>query len=399
MRFSDRTQAGRLLAGRLGELRGQDVVVLAVPRGGVPVAAEVADALGAPLDIVVVRKLGLPFQPEVATGAVGEGGVRVLDRRVQRLSGVTKAELATAEHEQRREVLRRLRRYRTSPPIPLKGRTAVVVDDGVATGATARAACQVARARGAARVLFATPVCSPEAVSLLRLDADQVVTVTAPPEPDAVGRYYDDFRQVSDAEVIRLLSRRAGPPPSGRLAVRQRSIEVPVGRVRLAGDLAVPEHPVASVVFAQAGASAGHSSRTRHVAAELNRAGVATVITGLLTREEELDRVTVVDVNLLGHRLTAVTRWARGEANHRALPVGCFGVGHGAAAALRSAADPRSGFCAVVSLTGRLDLAEPWLGRVRPLRRCSWWAAPTTTAWRCTSGWFRGCGASTGSWW
>jgi putative phosphoribosyl transferase len=136
--------------------------------------------------------------------------------------------------------------------------------------------------------------------------------------------------------------------------------------VRLHGDLAVPEHPIAGVVFAQAGATAGHSSRTRHIAAELNRAGVATVLAGLLTHEEELDRTAVSDVDLLGHRLTAVTRWARGEANHRLLPVACFGIGRGAAAALRSAADPRSELRSVVSLSGRLDLAEPWLGEVRP---------------------------------
>ncbi|GAB2817471.1 phosphoribosyltransferase family protein [Lentzea nigeriaca] len=364
MRFSDRTQAGRLLAGRLGHLRGQNVVVLAVPRGGVPVAVEVANALDAPLDIVVVRKLGLPFQPETAAGAIGEGGVRVFDRRVQRLSGVTPAELATVEHEQRRELLRGLRRYRHTPPIRLSGRTAVVVDDGVATGASARAACQVARARGAARVDFATPVCPTDVISLLRQDAEEVVAVTTPPELDAVGRYYDDFRQVNDAEVVRaLIPPAAGFPPPGRTA-RQRPIEVPVGRVRLRGDLAVPEHPIAGVVFAQA--SAGHSSRIRHIAAELNRAGVATVLAGLLTHEEELDRAAVSDVNLLSHRLTAITRWARGETNHRLLPVACFGTGHGAAAALRAAADPMSDLCAVVSLSGRLDLAEPWLGRVRP---------------------------------
>lgn len=366
MRFSDRAQAGRLLATRLDHLRGQDVVVLAVPRGGVPVGVEVAKALGSPLDIVVVRKLGLPFQPEVAAGAIGEGGVRVLDRRVQRLSGVTKAELATVEREQRHELLRRLRRYRLSPPVPLKGRTAIVVDDGVATGAAARVACQVARARGAARVIFATPVCAPAAISLLREDADDVVAVTTPPEPDAVGRYYDDFRQISDGEVVRALTTPATCLPPARRALRQRSIEVPVGRVRLHGDLAVPEQPIASVIFAQAGASAGHSSRMRHIAAELNRAGVATVLAGLLTREEEFDRAAVSDVNLLGHRLTAVTRWTRDEANQRMLPVGCFGSAHGAAAALRSAADPRSDFCAVVSLSGRLDLVVPWLGRVRP---------------------------------
>ncbi|USX54521.1 phosphoribosyltransferase family protein [Lentzea sp. HUAS12] len=366
MRFTDRSQAGRLLGGRLDHLRDQNAVVLAVPRGGVPVAVEVANALEAPLDVVVVRKLGLPFQPDVAAGAIAEGGVRVLDQRVSRLSGLTRSELAAVEHDQRRELLRRLRRFRRHRPVPLKGRVAVVVDDGAATGASARAACRVARARGAARVVLATPVCPADVVGLLLQDADEVVALTTPPDFDAVGRHYDDFRQVGDAEIVHALTPATGGPPPRRRVTRQRSIEIPVGRIRLQADLAVPQHPVSVVVFAQAGCSARHSSRVRYLAAELNRAGVATVLAGLLTQEEELDRAAVTDVSLLGHRLTAVTRWARSEPGHRSLPVGCFGTGCAAAAALRAGADPRAGLAAVLGLSGHLDLAEPWLGRVRP---------------------------------
>ncbi|MYV65697.1 phosphoribosyltransferase, partial [Streptomyces sp. SID2131] len=155
MVFNDRSDAGRRLAARLGHLKGQDVVVLGLPRGGVPVAVEVADALDAPLDICLVRKLGVPHRPEVAMGAIGEGGVRVLNEQVLHEAGVDARALAAAEERELAELEQRARRYRGSrTPVPLEGRTVLVVDDGLATGATALAACRVVRARGAARIVL-----------------------------------------------------------------------------------------------------------------------------------------------------------------------------------------------------------------------------------------------------
>ena len=152
MFFADRADAGRQLAARLEHLRGEPVVVLGLPRGGVPVALEVARALGAPLDVIVARKLGVPFQPELGTGAVGEGRARVINPEVIAAARVTTAELAVAEARERAEVARRVARYRGGRPhAPLRGKVAVIVDDGIATGSTARAACQIARALGAAR--------------------------------------------------------------------------------------------------------------------------------------------------------------------------------------------------------------------------------------------------------
>ena len=159
MTFADREDAGKRLADRLEYLRGQPAVVLGLPRGGVPVAAQVASRLGAPLDVIIVRKVGVPFQPELAMGAVGEDGAAVTSRDVITMAGVTDEELAARQARERDEVAARAERYRAvRPRVDLDGKVAVVVDDGIATGATAKAACQIARAHGAARVVVAVPV-------------------------------------------------------------------------------------------------------------------------------------------------------------------------------------------------------------------------------------------------
>lgn len=217
MSFIDRTDAGRLLGGRLRQLRGRDVVVLGLPRGGVPVAAEVARALGAPLDVIIVRKLGVPSQPELAVGAVGEDGVLVVNERVARRVHLSEAEFAEMERRGREEVQRRAWWFRADRPRqPLTGRIAVVVDDGIATGSTARAACRVVRAQGAARVVLATPVCAPQTARTLRGEIDEVVCLETPAWFGAVGQFYVDFRQTSDDEVVELLRRgaRAVPVPA-----------------------------------------------------------------------------------------------------------------------------------------------------------------------------------------
>lgn len=159
MLFINRVDAGRRLGERLQHLRGDNVVVVGLPRGGVPVASEVARVLGAPLDVIVVRKLGVPFQPELGMGAIGEGGVRVLNEALVGSAGVTPDELAAVERRERAELDRRIRRYRGGRlGVSLAGRTVVIIDDGIATGSTARAACRVVRAQGAARVVLAVPV-------------------------------------------------------------------------------------------------------------------------------------------------------------------------------------------------------------------------------------------------
>lgn len=206
--FADRTEAGRLLGERLQKLDIPRPVVLGLPRGGLPVAAQVADALHAPLDVIVVRKLGVPRQPELAMGAIGEEGVRVLNDDIVRRAGVGGAEIAATEAAERRELERRVRRFRGDlPREPLAGRTAIVVDDGIATGATARAACQVARALGAARVVLAVPTAPHGWEAEMGDVADELVSLHTPMWFRSVGEHYIDFSQTTDAEVVACLER------------------------------------------------------------------------------------------------------------------------------------------------------------------------------------------------
>lgn len=210
--FSDRVDAGKQLAGQLAHFRGGDVVVVGLPRGGVPVAAEVARALDAPLDVIVVRKLGVPFQPELGMGALGEDGVKVLNPDVIAMAGVTDRELAAVEGRESAELRRRAERFRAGRErVPLTGRVVVVVDDGVATGSTARAACAVARAHGAARVILAVPVAPVDWTRRLAGAADELVCVATPTPFFGIGQFYDDFSQTTDDEVIRHLRAAAAP--------------------------------------------------------------------------------------------------------------------------------------------------------------------------------------------
>ena len=207
MVFIDRRDGGRRLAEQLVHLRRvRDVVVVGLPRGGVPVAAEVASALNAPLDVIVVRKLGVPFQPELGMGAIGEDDVRVINDEVVRLARVTPEELVAVEGRERTELERRASRFRQGRTrIPLAGKTVVIVDDGVATGSTARAACEVARVEGAVQVVLAVPVAPIDWTSRLAGAADEFVAVHVPTDFHAVGQFYRDFAETSDDQVVQLL--------------------------------------------------------------------------------------------------------------------------------------------------------------------------------------------------
>ena len=210
MSFRNRSVAGQQLAESLAAYRNRDAVVLALPRGGVPVAAEVAAALEAPLDLILVRKLGVPFQPELAMGAVVDGDPPLVVRNegVIRLAGISEAEFAAVCDRELDEIERRRRLYlgdraRSS----VAGRIAIVIDDGIATGATTRAALRATRARDPKRLVLAVPVAPTATVMAMRFEADEVVCLDQDDQLEAIGAYYEDFHQISDQEVIETLAR------------------------------------------------------------------------------------------------------------------------------------------------------------------------------------------------
>ena len=370
--FDDRVDAGRQLAERLESLHGQDIVVLGLPRGGVPVAFEVAKALQAPLDVLMVRKLGVPFQPELAFAAIGEDDVRVLNDLVVCQAHLDGDAMDTIEGKQRIELRRRAERFRRGHHrISLTGRIAVIVDDGIATGATAKAACLVVRARGARRVVLAVPIGPDDIVARFTGYADEVVCLQTPAVFFAVGQGYRNFTQTSDDEVIALLDRARDGFRDGVTSVsaadpllRDEEVEVTAAAVMVAGHLTIPEHATGIVVFAHGSGSSRHSPRNRYVAEVLNRAGLATLLFDLLTPAEERDRANVFDIELLARRLVDVTGWLAGQPDTASLPVGFFGASTGAGAALVAATDPRVKVAAVVSRGGRPDLAGEALTKV-----------------------------------
>jgi len=373
--FRDRIEAGRQLAEHLLHLKDQDVVVLGLPRGGVPVAHQVALALDAPLDVIVVRKLGVPYQPELAMGAIGEEGVRIIDPHIVSMAGVSAEELAEVERAERAELDRRARLFRGSRPRePLQGRVAVIVDDGIATGSTARAAAQVARELGAARVVVATPVAPREVRARLGRDADEVIVVETPEPFYAIGQFYLDFSQTADEEVSAILER-AGPTSAAGSVSSPMSaddpppidqeVSVAVGGAGLGGHLTVPDGSMGTVLFAHGSGSSRHSPRNRHVAEALNRAGLGTLLFDLLTPAEESDRTNVFDIGLLARRLVEGTGWLTRLETWPPQPIGYFGASTGAAAALWAASELGGDISAVVSRGGRPDLAMQHLAEVR----------------------------------
>ena len=373
MQFANRVDAGRRLAARLQHLKGEPVVVLGLPRGGVPVALEVARALGAPLDVIVVRKLGVPFQPELAMGAIGEGGARVINTEIVRLAQVTPQELADEEERERIELERRAVRFRGSRPrLSLAGRTALIVDDGIATGSTARAACHVARAQGAARIVLAVPVAPQDWTDRLSADADELISLETPRSFHAVGEFYADFSATTDDEVVECLERGAAaatPPSTKRVPDDDHppfdgEVVVTAGSIQLAGHLTVPERPIGIVAFAHGSGSSRNSPRNQFVASILNRAALGTLMFDLLTDAEEDDRSNVFDIELLARRLSEATRWLRAQPAAVRLRIGYFGASTGAGAALWAAAEPGADIAAVVSRGGRPDLAAERLTAV-----------------------------------
>jgi len=350
--FRDRVHAGEVLGRAVRERPMTHPVVLGLPRGGVVVGAGVAGALRAPLDLVVVRKLGAPGNPELGVGAVAEGGVTVLNHDLIRRLGVTERELDSVAAREHAELERRQSAYRGgAAPRLLEGCDAVVVDDGLATGYTARAAVEAARRRRAARVILAVPVAAAATVAEFAGLVDELVCVETPPVLPGVGAFYRDFRQSSDDEVMRLLEEMGGSKVD-----REREIAIDAAGVPLAGTLAVPPHARGIVLFAHGSGSSRNSPRNRAVAGHLHRSGLGTFLFDLLTDAEGRDRSRVFDIPLLAGRLRQAHDTLARLPEGAGLPIGYFGSSTGAAAAL-TAASGREDVAAVVSRGGRPDLA------------------------------------------
>lgn len=371
--FTDRFSAGLELAQRLEWLRGQDIVVLGIPRGGVPVAFEIAEQLQAPLDVLPIRSLTVPSHPEVHFGTMGEDDIRLIDDAIVREQHLGADEVAQIEAKRRTELRRYARRLRgRHGRIPLAGRIAVIVDDGTTIGTTAKVACQIARRRGAREVVVAAPTMAHEVETMLADYASDVVSLDTPTTAYPCRREYRHLPAVSDTEIATLIDRaRRGSievvefDAEAATALHDDEVRLTVaGNAEVMGLLTVPEHATGVVVFAHGSGSSRHSPRNLQVARALNHAGLATLLFDLLTPEEGRNRANVFDVDMLAGRLVEVTHWVAARPETAPLPVGYFGASTGAAAALVAATDPSVEISAVVSRGGRPDLAFSALAKV-----------------------------------
>jgi putative phosphoribosyl transferase len=370
--FTDRSEAGRQLAEVLRSRVGPDVVVLGLSRGGVPVAFEVARALRAPLDLIVVARLGIPWQPETALGALAEGGIRVIDQHIVESAMVSPHEMDVVERYERIRLNERVERLRGDwPPPALGGRTVVIVDDGLATGSSARAACLAARRRGAGHLIVAVPIAAEDGLAALAAVADEVIALRTPRDFISVGHAYLDFGQTDDDDVTRFLTVAKGFPAEsasqpGLVPANPPAVPVPVRElvlsagVSVVGRLAVPVGARELVIVAHISSRERDCARSRYLSRTLTDTGFATLLVDLLTRDEETLGNRCFAVPSLARRLQVVTRIVAGDFDR----VDYLGSDVAAAVALEAAAAPEADVNAVASLGGRPDLVAR-LGALR----------------------------------
>jgi putative phosphoribosyl transferase len=347
--FRNRTDAAMQLAAALAKYRGANPLVVAIPRGAVPIGRIVADALVGDLDVVLVRKLGAPNRPEFAIGSVDEEG-RVALTEYARQAGATEQFIQAAAERELQLIRRRRAQYsQDRPAIPVAGRLVIVVDDGLATGSTMIAALKALRARAPERLVCAVPVAARDSLSSIAPFADEVVCLATHEPFYAVSPHYQDFSEVTDADVIRVLAAPANSPSDNAPPRNVRSegqgtkasgrqVHIPADNLALEGDLILPPSPGGLVIFAHGSGSSRHSSRNRFVATILNERGFATLLFDLLTAAEDQDPSTRFDIPLLARRLEMALEWTQGEPDVRDLPIGLFGASTGAAAGPRVSA-------------------------------------------------------------
>jgi putative phosphoribosyl transferase len=382
--FKNREEAGRQLANQLTAYANlEDVIVLGLPRGGVPVAFEIARKLHVPLDVFLSRKLGVPGQEELAFGAVAAGDGRFLDYEMIRAAGISAGQIDRITQATRNKLDERAALYRAGrPQLPVAGRTVILVDDGIATGASIYAALSALRQMKPKKLVIAVPVAPPSTCDWLRPLTDEFLVLYTPKEFYAVGQFYEHFSQVPDEEVIRLLAQAeeslavktlqdcpaSNPGLHGARVGEQREVSMVVEGVTLEATLGLVKNPKGIVVFAHGSGSGRHSPRNRYVAGVLQAHGLDTLLFDLLTHaEESVDRRTGAlrfDIEFLAKRLVGVTRWVAQNPQLQGLAIAYFGASTGAAAALVAAARVPEMVEAVVSRGGRPDLAGEPLGKV-----------------------------------
>ncbi|MFZ5895517.1 MAG: phosphoribosyltransferase family protein [Myxococcota bacterium] len=374
-------EAGEVLARELEAYQATpDLLVLALPRGGVPVGAVVARQLGAELDVMVVRKLGVPGHEELAMGAVASGGVRLINEEVVHSLGLSPeqiepvVEAETAELHRQEGLFRGVKRRAA-----LAGRTIILTDDGVATGATMRSAIAAIRANGPQKLVVAVPVAPQHTLRILRREADEVVCPLNPGNFSAVGQFYADFSQVSTAEAQKLIEEAnarahvaagTSPRPTHKLQTSiHADVEIPVRGAAILGTLSLPEEVQGIVAFAHGSGSSRFSTRNALVARTLEERSFGTLLVDLLTANEEAaDRAESkwrFDIGLLAERVVSMIDWLVKDPRTGNLPLGLFGASTGAAAALCAAAERPAQVMAIVSRGGRPDLAGSCLPSVR----------------------------------
>lgn len=379
--FENRNVAGKALATALeGKVPSHEVIVLALPRGGVPVAREVADVLHVPLDVIVARKLGVPGIAEVALGAIAEGWDGIAEDSVRWFIGIPNDVVERIAQRERREIERRIQAYRSGTPLPnVKDKCVILVDDGIASGATLRAAAMALRAQQPARLIAAVPVASPDHCDDVRAVVDELVTLATPSPFEMVSAWYTDFAPVTDADLSRLLQRMPshskGEPGSRADPVDEHEVTIPIAPAAdarsIVGDVGAPNEgaPHGLVILAHGGGSSRQSYRNRYLAGRLRMAGWSTLRVDLLTEAEQAADLPTgthrFDVELIAARLQAATEWAVATAQPGSTRVVLFGASTGAAAAVMVAAARPDLVFAVASRGGRVDLGGDALGRVR----------------------------------
>ncbi len=357
MIFNDRKHAGQLLGEKLLSYKTHNPIILCLPRGGVAVGVEIATLLSASLEVLIVRKIGAPFQSELAVGALCEDDVPIWNEHILSRTGLKPDDLSDTISKESKKIKHQIQTFRGGRKFSeITNKVVIVVDDGLATGATASAAVRYLKKKGAAKIILAVPVAASSSARQLRGKVDELVILEERTDLTSVGQWYKDFSEVTDEQVVSLLAKDQNKNDFKNFI---QDLEIPVGQITLGGDLATFSSMKALIIFAHGSGSSRKSQRNQMVASQLNKAGFGTLLFDLLTDEEAKNRKNVFDIDFLSQRLASVTRWIRQQPDLKVIQMGYFGASTGAAAALQAAStlSESDSVYAIVSRGGRPDLA------------------------------------------